>query len=447
MKLNFKAAYKALTKKGSTRTVSTSSGIFVVPSNTFGFLLNEDAHFYEAYVKIPQIRAVIDHSAAAFVRNIITQEKKTSTGIDIITDGNLFDVLHNPHPLQSEKEFWESFYKNWKIFGRVHVFKNIPSGFKAENIKGMIVLPSKDVQIIPKKNANYLTATNINEIVERYELNLGNGRIQPFQPEDIWTLTDSSLNWHGDQYLYPEPAMKSLQKPITIISAIYGINEELNSNHGAIGIISPKGKDATGDTITLTSDQKTDLQEDYANNYGLMKGDYKLIITNNSVGFDPISLPIKDLLLSENLQDQLNAITNAHQFPPYIFANKEGTTFSNSAESQKALYNQKIIPETEIVSRSINMEFGTTPETGLIVFNNDHIEALQADKKDEAEKNKINSQSILDINKSVKAGEITHDIGVNILVGEYKIPPTEAEELIIADPVIVNEPILVGNEN
>jgi len=108
--------------------------------------------YYKAYQNIPQLMAVINNLAKAYIngdKTIVSEKKIKKTLID--------NILEYPNPLQSKYEFWETFYKNYALFNRVHVYK-VQTQI---GLHQLIVLPTIDVDIVGKSfdirkyNASY----------------------------------------------------------------------------------------------------------------------------------------------------------------------------------------------------------------------------------------------------------------------------------------------------
>ena len=432
MSLLKKIFSKKITKKETPDNILNTGGIRIIGQRRFSFNYQNYEDYYKAYVEIPQIRAVIDRSAAAFVRAKLQDVRIANDGaISVDDDSQLINAFRRPHPLLSEKEFWESFYKNWQIFGIAYVIKNIPIGFNPDEVQGLFVLPSKDVKIVPKKNIgkDLYYAKDISEIVAYYEIPFGND-IYRFAPDDIWTISDSSLKLENDGYLYPESKMKALENPIKIIAASYEIDLELKINHGAIGIISPDGKDGQGEVMPLTKPSRDKLQNDYQD-YGLSKDKWKLIIADAALKFSPISLPVKELQLQEGIDDQKRIIADTFNYPYELLSNTKGTTFSNKKESREMLYTEKIIPEWDIVQGSLNYEFKINEQEGRALrFDYSHIEATQGDLEQKAATDSINMSTIIDLNVQVSTGVVTQDIAATILSYIFKIPLETAKGML-----------------
>ena len=384
-----------------------------------------------AYESIPQLNTVINRSAKAFIAANKNLYKVDRLGDKkLVESGSFYDVLKNPHLLQSENEFWETFYKNWKIYGIAMALKNI--NYRVA-LKTLLTLPTVDVEIILKQNPNYLNPDTIADIIDYYQINKGEGdAVKITDVESVWMLQDSSLKIRDNNYIIPENPLKSLEKTLGTLHIIANIKNELLGNHGAIGIINPDSSDADGDAVTLLPQDKVDLQDAY-NNYGIVKGKNKLIITNSSVKFTAISLPIADLLLTEFEKEASIILANNQNFPlPLLTSNSK---YENKAVGNTELYQGKIIPESSIIESSFNAEFKDNEDGQLLEFDFSDIVYLQDDIKEKAERNAINTKTLIDLNTSVSNGTMDRDTAINILVNQG-MQEQEAEKLIHTPTIV-----------
>ncbi len=388
-----------------------------------------------AYKTIPQLNTVINRSAKAFIAAKKNLYKINKLGEkELVESGSFYDVLKNPHLLQSENEFWETFYKNWKIYGIVMALKNI--NYRVA-LKTLLILPTVDIEIILKDHPNYLNPKSIEDIIDYYQINKGEGEATKITDvESIWMLQDSSLKIRDNNYIIPENPLKSLEKTLGTLHIIANIKNELLGNHGAIGIINPDSRDADGDAVTLMPKEKQALQDAY-DKYGIIRGKNKLIITNTSIKFTAISLKIAELLLTEFEKEASITLANNQNFPlPLLTSNSK---YENKSVGNKELYQGKIIPESSIIESSFNAEFKDSEEGQILEFDFSDIVYLQDDIKEKAERNAINTKTLIDLNKSVSNGEMDKETAVNILTNQG-MSEEEAEKLI-------HEPIVVPANN
>jgi len=170
------------------------------------YTISSYADILQAYRTVPALSTIIDTSAKAFVRgkrNLYKTDNENNK--TLIESGNLYDILRKPHFLQSENEFWEAFYINWQLYGVTYNYKKSITGLK---LKSLLCLPTIDVEVIEKENADFLTADQLSDIIDYYKIDQGNGIIlNETNIEKIWTLQ----NWVGSEEEDPAEWIENLE--------------------------------------------------------------------------------------------------------------------------------------------------------------------------------------------------------------------------------------------
>lgn len=373
------------------------------------FNVNSKAKILHAYRTIPALNTIINRSAKAFIRaNKVLQNTKSE---EIITEGNLYETLENPHLLQSKNEFWEAVYINYQLFGTLYVLKEDLIGF---GIDSLLCLPSAETKAVLVNKPNIVNPKSYNDLIKYYLVNYSDGtNLKIEQSDSVWNLRMVALSVKNDGYLSNESPCKPIEKDLRLLNIIAEVKEELIGNHGAKGIISPDGKDATG-VIPLLPKEKKKLAKEYFQTHGLTKGKDKLVISNKSVKFTAISLKMAELLLNEMQEKAELTVSNNFTFPPILL--KDSTKYENKDAGNKELYENKIIPESKTILDSFNADLKLKDQNLKYVFDYSDVSFLQTDKKQLAERNQINSKIILNLNKAVSTNEISRESAIYTLV-------------------------------
>jgi len=406
-------------------------------SDNFSVDTPEDA--LRAYETIPQLNTVIDRSAKAFIsgKKLLYRIDKSGNKV-LVEDGDIYKVLKNPHLLQSENEYWETLYKNWAINGIAYTYKGESVGF---GLRSLLCLPTIDVYTYIKDNAEYLNAKDIEQIIDYYEIVDGSGVTKKINDvNSIWSIQNASLRLRDNGYIKPENPLKSLEKTLGTLFVINNIKNELLGNHGAIGIINPDSKDSDGDPVALLPKDKKALQDEY-DNYGLMPGKNKLIITNTSIKFTSISLKIAELLLNEFEEAATNVLANNMNFPLSLLTSN--AKYENKDVGNKELYQNKIIPDSSFFEYGFNKEFKLREQGLVFEFDYSDIVYLQDDLKAKAVRHKIETDILISLNESVSDGKMTRDTAINILMSQG-VSDTEAPNLISETIVIEDSSLDIG---
>lgn len=434
-----KSKAKSVEKSTTLRDYQQTSITRFIGFNKFSFPFENLKHYYRAYQTIPQLRAIIDTSAIFFTRSNDKIVKLNNDGSEEIDKNNyLNNLLLNPHPFYGWNQFKTLLYKHWKLFNRVHVLKGIPFG--RDNVLSMFILPTIETFMIPKDGLDFddiAYARNINDIIKEYVVEY-DGQAYHFAPEDIFTISDGSLNLYQNyenhnygkgNLLYPDEKLKGLKEPLKIIAVSYDTEMELKNNYGAMGILSPSARDGMGSPINLLPDDIEKIQKDYES-YGLSKDRWKLMLTTKSLDFQPITLPISSLELPDGIKNHKRTICDAFNFPILKLNELEGSTFSNMDVVDRTLYTDKIIPEAMIFENALNNSLGLNGTDNRFRSDFSHIEVLQKDAVRQANANKITTETIIRLNEAVSDGKMSYEVAINTLSRIMKITYNDASDYI-----------------
>jgi hypothetical protein len=404
----------------------THNGSILLTNNTkLKYNFQKTSENLEAYFNIPQLKAVVDYSAKVFSRNILNYYNSN----DEIKDNYLLDVLENPHPLYSEGEFWETFYKQWKLFGGVYVYKVQPVGME---VKRMYVLPTHLLKIKLKKINNVriiLNAKDINEIIDKYILTY-NGYEYEFNPEEIWSFTDSSMRFQNNQYVIPDNPLKSIKYPLNNLFAQYKSRNTIVDRHGALGIITNEVTNEFGQVVPQEKEEINRVQNEFMTGYGLTDQDFSVLVTSAKLKWQSMNKPISQLQLFEGIQNDKMAVCDAYQFPVALLNDLQRATYNNLEQYDQDLYTKKIIPEWDMISKSMTREFLQEDDGGYYKFEIDQIETLQTDKEKETNIDISVSNEVRELNASVSRGEMSRESAISILINEFDMDEEKADSYI-----------------
>lgn len=109
---------------------------------------------------------------------------------------------------------------------------------------------------------------------------------------------------------------------------------------GLYGILS-------GKSIPISPASKAELQEKLRKDYGTGDGQFNFIMSNAEITFTPINIPVKELEMTEKVNQDAKWICQIFQLNPDLLFG--GSTFSNQSEAYRAFYRDCIIPLAERV--------------------------------------------------------------------------------------------------
>jgi hypothetical protein len=146
----------------------------------------------------------------------------------------------------------------------------------------------------------------------------------------------------------------------------------------------------------------------------------------------------KELALWDGYKIKLRDLCNVYQVDSGQFNDPDNKKFSNVEESNRALYNDCVIPFTRLITENPQL----VERVGYEIFlDTSGIDCLQIAQNVRAEKAKTTTEAIVGLNEDVKNKIISVDIAVKILVSEWGFAEEEARGYILI-PSTTTEPEL-----
>jgi len=159
-------------------------------------------------------------------------------------------------------------------------------------------------------------------------------------------------------------------------------------------------------------------------------------VTNKDLKYIPMAMSATDLQLIEQGVISLRAMCNVFGLDSSLFNDPANKTFNNRLEAEKALYTNAVMPlANKIAAKHNSYIVKNHYPDGNYRMRKDfsYVEALQKDKKQEAEKDKI----VMDGINVILNMPISNESKVLMIKENYKV----SEELINSLNTIPNEPI------
>jgi len=348
----------------------------------------------KAYLKCPPLAAIINKKAQAFIngKTWILNKKGKAKDKESYTEVavRVRDLLANPNPFQSQKEFEAQMYTYMQLWGfSVLFFGGKPVGYDFTEAKRMWNIPPCMIDI-EKTKANWLLAETNKEIVKKIVIDFGGERSE-LPLSDCYIVKDLTVSFSNP--LFPESRTCSLEYPINNTIGAYESRGKLIDYRGALGIISPDAKDAGG-PVPLKEDDRKDIQKDFLQ-YGTKRNQYNYIISNASVKWSQMGFPTRDLMLFEEIEDNIMRMCDSYNFPyPLMSSNRTNSLGGNNIyEAKKLLYQDAIIPEADNICEQWDKIFGLYKYDIYINKDYSHIAALQDDQQKAASARKTRNEA------------------------------------------------------
>jgi hypothetical protein len=308
-----------------------------------------------------------------------------------IKDSEILKLIKKPNQFNHGRQYLINCFSSYLVFGTIPInkIKSIGWGYKE-----LYLFPGNQFYPIPLKSINQYGQPQtgvdwrFNPIV-KYRLFI-DSIPKDFLPEDVMVINDSNLSFANGQYMTGQSRLASAIRSIKTLSYIYDTVNTLIAGKGAEGIVVNRLKSGQADTGWDPVDKKQVETTLYS--YGLTDGRRPIAVTEKDLGFVRISVPIGDFMPIEIKQHEFRTLATALLFPSVLLNDKEGSIYNNVVLAQKAFYTDCAQPIVNQFWEAKSHELGLTEIGEALRPDYSEIECLQADKKLQAETNKINDE-------------------------------------------------------
>lgn len=384
---------------------------------------------YDHYNNITQLKQVIDRKALMFSNmELVLVNLKTGERIE---DKDLSKLIQNPNPYQSLNDFLRQYKVQEQVYGNQFMYSN-----RASMIGYPVALHNISPRYIkPNLSGKIFDQTSIGDIILDYKYDDGSGSTKTYKTEEILWSRINDL----DHPLKGRSPIVSLKYPLSNTEGAYKYLNIISNEKGAIGMLSNDSKDAMG-AMPLTDEEKTNIERTYRNKYGISEDQARMLITQASLKYTPMSYPTKDLLLLEQIDANQLTIISAFGLDANIFPNKN-STYENVKHGMLISYQDTIIPEadqfTQALSKFIGVKEGFRLEASyghLAIMKENKLQGMAAIKA-----------VIESLTQAVQSGFMSGDQAENILANELGIPVDTADESKVLNNINRLSPLVSNN--
>lgn len=306
-------------------------------------------------------------------------EEKTNEGWVVMQDNTITPLLENPNPIKGYtwQDIQEQFLTYLLCSGNAFLF-----GEKLDDKGGLImdldVLPSTHVEI--KCNDSFF----INNV--EYKFRLGNtselfnneelAHVKLFNPS--FTTVKESLNGLS--------AFQVAHNVIKVGNDKWDADSHLLQNRGIAGIISDNSERPMTPAEAKKAQLSFDRESTGTSKFGRIR------VSNKNLKYIQMGMSSSDLELVKKGVITLRAMCNVFGLDSSLFNDPANKTFNNRLEAEKSLYTNAIIPLSNKLASSFTRYicYNHYPNKNVRMRQDfSKVEALQKDKKSEAEKDKI----------------------------------------------------------
>lgn len=368
--------------------------------------LENEYYVNPVYSAIADLRSNYLANAEYKVRNIKTGEIisfkdfKENNMTDKIL-GNMFNIINNPNPLQSTKEFFgtQSIMKD--TFGNQFTYGNF-AGVKKDisSIATMWgVWPQYMCPLYNTMGVKIFSSLTREDIFKGWEFKWGT-LIKEFENSEILHRKDTNISLKTvDDVVLGKSKLISLALPNSNIKIAYESRNIIAQDRGMRGIISSAEGDATGQT-PMNPGSKNDLQDDFqgVEGYGFTKGQNQFLITEKAVNYQGVDQDVRKLGLLDEIASDAMIVANKYTVPEILIKlYLQGATFENQEKSEIRMYQNATIPEANDSTEDLNNWLRCRDYNFEYLVSFDHVAVLQEDLKNKSIVNLNNNRVYKDL--------------------------------------------------
>ena len=343
---------------------------------------NNNAYLTEGYESNVDVYSVISKTYEVF--NSIPQivERKTSEGWELEEDTTIHELWEKPNI--GKCYTWNDINTQRLVYllcnGNSYMVGQ--EGF-GSTIQEVDILPSSSVTI---KASQDFFMPNVT-----YDFQLGRQK-RTFTTEDLQQIKLFNPSFSTvEESFYGLSLIQVASRVVKTGNDRWDASASLFQNRGAIGFVTDQSN------RPMDGDQAQQVQEAFdsrqagSHNYG------KTIVTNKALTYQQMAMSSTDLQMIEHMVTGLRAICNVLGYDSSLFNDPENKTYSNRMEAEKSMYTNVMQPLTELFDAHDNkfIAMNHYPDgSRRIRHDYSQIEALQKDKKTEAEKDKIKMEGV-----------------------------------------------------
>ena len=380
--------------------------------------LSDEKFITEGYEKnvdvYSVIKKIVDTSKA--VKWIV--EERTSEGWEEINDTTIHELMANPNPTKGYT--WNDIEEMQLVYllasGNSYMISE--SSFNNNMIAEVDILPSPFVS--PSSNSNFFMPDI------KYSFELGTNK-RTYQKDEIEHIKFFNPGYTSvDESLLGLSIIQVAREAVMVGNSRWDAHANLLQNRGAVGMITDKSN------RPMLPEEAAQVQQAWNRDISGTHNSGKIKVTNKDLNYIQMAMSATDLQLVESDVVTLRAMCNVYGLDSSLFNDPANKTFNNRKEAEKALYTNAVIPLSEKIAMAHTNYIALNHyPNGNVRMRQDfsNVEALQSDKKTEAEKDKI----LMDGVNVVMNMPISSDAKQSLLINEYDM--TEDQAAIIVAPV------------
>lgn len=348
-----------------------------------------EANMIALFENIPEVFAPIDAIASRVAKGkFLLKRLKTD---EIVYDNKAWNRLTTQ---PNWRMTFQRMIYNAVVYkltaGNRYFYSYVPSTLKPklDNISALWMLPPQYTEPHMRSDRpKFFAATNKADVVDFYRFTLG-GDSEEFPVDLVYHDVALQLGYDLSNPLKGTGPLRAAEMPMSNLIAVYHARNVIYVKRGALGFIVGKKEDESG-TVALTKTEKQAIRDELNSDYGVTHGRDIYGVTDVPVDFVRINMSIEELRPFEETFADAAAIYGVLGVPRSFIPTKEGSTFNNVLSDERKLYVDCAIPEGMDIAQVLTTQLRLEEAGFYCDVSYDHIEALQENKKEKADVEKV----------------------------------------------------------
>lgn len=329
------------------------------------------------YETTPELRTVIDRLAVMYANGIWEELDQNGEPIE---KSIWVDFLENPNVFQSRNEFLFQWFVQRCVYGNVFDYQ-LKGPFQEQPAALWHLPPSR---IVVKRSGLMFKQTDINNIIDGYELQLDSQQKQTYTPDEIIQFSMPNC----DDPLLGSCPLLAIRMPISTIRAAHGFINVVMTKKGALGIWRNETKTAEG--FVPTSDEDKKMVQSMLKHYGIGDKQMPFAVSEGNLRWEPSTFPVGDYKIFETFDANKTAIIDFYGASKDMFSagsigGKTGSTFQNKEMADRQCYQNTLIPIANDMANGYAKRWGILDKGHTLRLNYEHLPVMQKDLSREAD--------------------------------------------------------------
>lgn len=310
--------------------------------------------------------------------------RKTRTGeLELVTDGDLFNLINNPNPDQTAEAFRQEALISLLTRGNAFAFARKATGFNT--VSELHNLYNDTVTI-------NCTIKDFRPKPSQYRVDVG-GKVTPFAVEDIMHIKYNNPSPDGFNTCLGLSPLEAGLLSLMFSTDTKKAQSQLIRTQGGRGFLTNRSENALTDSDKAAIQKAQDMRIEGAKNFN------KLIATSANIDFVSTAMDANQLKTIESSVLSKRDLCDLYSVDSSLFNDPANKTYNNRKEAEKAMFTNAVLPLNDLDIQSwmrfIVPAFNAEDNTEYIIMQDKSVIPSLAAEETEKSKKALNESKII----------------------------------------------------